>query len=359
MLEDYFNKIDVNETYSPEELGKNISHLPLEELPKEQVKVALIGVGIQTDLIRKELYKLHVGEIKEHEIIDLGNIKESIELYPALKIVTHELIGTSIIPVLIGQELDLIQPIHEGLSMHHVALNISYISSHIPTDKGELLHPLINNTFTRSQLNFIGHQSHYVSSKKLNTLYDTHHGQLRLGKLRTNLEESELFLRNSELAIMDLNAIKVAEAPAKKEINSSGLTSEEACQIARYAGMSDYNKCFGLLGFVARLDDRNKTAQLCAQILWYFFQGAVKRIDDQPNSHIEFIKYRCDFDDTSTPILFLKSKKTDRWWMKIEHPAEPDNADLAIIVPCTYEDYLISANGDTPDRYLNALRLLK
>jgi hypothetical protein len=45
--------------------------------------------------------------------------------------------------------------------------------------------------------------------------------------------------------------------------------------------------------------------------------------------------------------------------MKIEHPAEPENSDLAITIPCSYDDYMVAANGETPERYLNALKLLK
>jgi hypothetical protein len=45
--------------------------------------------------------------------------------------------------------------------------------------------------------------------------------------------------------------------------------------------------------------------------------------------------------------------------MKIEHPAEPNNANLTLTIPCSYEDYQIAADGETPERYLNALQSLK
>ena len=47
-----------------------------------------------------------------------------------------------------------------------------------------------------------------------------------------------------------------------------------------------------------------------------------------------------------------------RWWMSIEHPADPTNTQKKITVPCTYLDYQQAANGDTPQRYLNTLKKL-
>jgi hypothetical protein len=82
-------------------------------------------------------------------------------------------------------------------------------------------------------------------------------------------------------------------------------------------------------------------------------------MDDKPESHQDFIKYRCDFNYNNTPIVFIKSKRTSRWWMKIEHPAEPNNINLTLTVPCSYEDYQIAADGETPERYLDALQSLK
>jgi hypothetical protein len=181
---------------------------------------------------------------------------------------------------------------------------------------------------------------------------------MRLGLLKTQLEDAELYLRNSALTLFDINAIKHYEAPGKKTTQPNGLTSEESCQIARYAGMSDSAMSFGLFGYDSQYDERGLTAALCAQIIWYYLDGFHHRMNDLPGVHSDFVKYRCDFSDEQVPILFLKSKKSSRWWMQIEHPADPQDSNKQLSLPCSYMDYQMAANGETPQRYLNALKKL-
>ena len=131
---------------------------------------------------------------------------------------------------------------------------------------------------------------------------------MRLGQLKSNIEESELYLRDSNLTLFDINAIQYSDAPGKETINPSGLTSEEACQISKYSGMSDENQCFGLFGYLPLLDNNGLTAALCSQLIWYFIDGFYSRVNDKLENHQDFTKYRCDFNDHNNPILFLKSK---------------------------------------------------
>ena len=162
------------------------------------------------------------------------------------------------------------------------------------------------------------------------------------------MEDAELYLRNAAITLFDLNAIKHSDAPGKKEAQPNGLTNDEACQLARYAGLSDVSSFFGLFEYCPEHDLQNVTAKLAAQLIWYYLDGFTARTNDLPTMHNEFSKYRCDLKDNQLPILFLKSKRTNRWWMQLENHT----------IPCSYDDYQKAAAGELSERYLDALKKL-
>ena len=363
MLEHYFNKLELDLTIDQTTFGSvvdtYISHFP----NLEKAKIAIIGQSESSNAIRKHLYQLsEIGLIKD-TIVDLGNMKNhknDQDHQSALYLVIEELKNLNIVPIYIGNNINQGFSLYRGIKQTLNQMQVTCISSRIPITENQILHKITNDKSDDLCItNALAYQNHFVTSEEIDLTKNKNYKLLRLGNLKSNIEEAELYLRNSNLVLFDINAIRHADAPAKESINPSGLTSEEACQIARYAGMSDDNDCFGLFGYIPDLDDRELTAALCAQVAWYFINGFYSRMNDKPDKHPDFMKYRCDFSDRDTPILFLKSKLTSRWWMKIEHPADPNNSNLTLTIPCSYEDYLIAANGETPERYLDALQSLK
>ena len=361
MLEHYFNKINLDISSYPNQLG-SVINAHLSEFPDlDHAKVALIGYGENCNGIREHLYRLSKFNHAINTVVYLGNIKthdEEHENQSALYLIIEELRNLNIVPVFIGKELDQGFALYRGVKRSKD--QITCVSSKIPVSEKQLLNKIHGDDPENiCKINALAYQNNFVSPEELATSKSKNYSILRLGNLKKNIEESELYLRNSNLVLFDIDAIQHADAPAKETINPSGLTSDEACQIAKYAGISDNNCCFGIFGYVPQLDERELTAALCAQMIWYFVDGFFNRMDDLPESHQDFIKYRCDFSDNDTPILFIKSKRTSRWWMKIEHPAEPNNSNLTLTVPCSYQDYQVAANGETPERYLDALQSLK
>ena len=362
MIEHYFNKIDIEFNYNPDQLGYVVD-FHLKKFPTlENAKIAIIGVHEDSNIVRSQLYEHSIGSQLKNQIVDLGNIAASDqnEILAALELVISELKELNIITIVLGLRMPYINALGRGLKDHYKEIEISYVSPDLAGIKKEN----DNHFFSLpdvaiKQIHCLAHQIHFVSPDVSLIIEKDQFSQLRLGELKNTIENVELYLRESQLLLFDINAIKTSCAPGKIRVNPSGLNSDEACQIARYAGMSDDISCFGLWGFEPSLDARDLTASLCAQILWYYLDGMTNRKNDKPKLHNEFVKYRCDFSEHNTPILFLKSKRTSRWWMKIEHPAEPENSDLAITIPCSYDDYMVAANGETPERYLNALKLLK
>ncbi len=61
----------------------------------------------------------------------------------------------------------------------------------------------------------------------------------RLGHIQSKLEEAEPILRNADILSFDISAIRQSDAPACATTTPNGLYGEEACQVMRYAGMSD------------------------------------------------------------------------------------------------------------------------
>lgn len=363
MLEHYFNKLQLDFTSGESEFGSTISSYTSNFPNLEKVKIALIGQSENSNTIRKHLYKLGNISLMKNTIVDLGNIKNhenEQDFLSALYLVIEELINLNIVPIFIGKDMNQGFALYRGIKQARNQIQLTCISSKIPIAENQLLSRITEDEAQKiNAIHILAYQSHYATPEKLDLSKNKKIKLLRLGQLKSNIEESELYLRDSNLALFDINAIQYADAPGKETINPSGLTSEEACQISKYAGMSDDNQCFGLFGYLPQLDNNELTAALCSQLIWYFINGFYSRMNDKPENHQDFMKYRCDFSDRDTPILFLKSKLTSRWWMKIEHPAEPNNSDLTLTIPCSYEDYLIAANGETPERYLNALQALK
>ena len=365
MLEEYLERIIPADDYQSYELGYGLE-MYSDQLPSLTNKtVALLGIEPKdqnrntSGKIRKQLYKLTSIPQLSVGLVDLGNIKEGAtpaDTHLAIKEVSEALLKKGIVTVLLGSHLDQGEALYEALEVDHSNIEISLVSSHIPVMEFQLLNRICSKESNNLlNINAIGFQSHFIAPKALDIFENLNFGYLRLGRLKASLEDSELYLRNSALTLFDIGAIKYSDAPGNKRASPCGLEGEEACQIARYAGLSDDLKSFGLFGYDQEHDHRGMTSQLCAQIIWYFLDGFVNRINDKPSSHDEFVKYRCDITENQPPIIFLKSKKTSRWWMQI---AKVKNSDEAITVPCSYSDYQQAVDQEIPDRYLRAIKQL-
>jgi hypothetical protein len=125
--------------------------------------------------------------------------------------------------------------------------------------------------------------------------------------------------------------------------------------LARFAGMSDMLNSIGFYNFNPNEDIKGITAHQVAQMVWYFIEGVKLRKQDYPiTSEDNFYHYTTSID--SEYFTFLKSKKTERWWMKI--PVKRNESTIYHLIPCTYEDYNTARNGEIPEPWMrNVLRL--
>ena len=164
----------------------------------------------------------------------------------------------------------------------------------------------------------------------------------------------EPVLRDADIVSIDMSAAKNSEAPATKNASPNGFTGAEMCAVSRYAGISDKVTSFGIYEYNAIYDDKNQTAQLISQMIWYFIEGVNYRANDYPfGVKDRYQKYIVPIDDQV--LNFHKSNKSGRWWMEIALNEHNKNKRHTLI-PCTYEDYISATNQEIPDRWIRTLK---
>lgn len=365
MLQQYFTIVKDKTIYKPYQIGACIQKYDQDFPEIKEKTIVLFGVKdvhSSPSVVRKHLYTLAASTSLEKILIDLGDIPEGktpADTNAAIKSITADILAKGSIPILLGSHLDQGEALYGAFGEENEPVELSLISSHLPLLEYELLHRICTSEPNYlNNINAIGFQAHYIPPRALDMLENLNFNHFRLGNIKTQIDEAEIYLRNATLTLFDLNAIRHVDAPGTSIVQANGLTGEEACQLARYAGHSDTLRCYSLLGYDASRDESELTAALCAQLIWYFADGVINRMNDTLGAHTDFVKYRCDFSKDDVPILFIKSKRTARWWMSVEHPADTENTGETVTVPCTYYDYQQAANGETPQRYLNTLKKL-
>jgi hypothetical protein len=79
-------------------------------------------------------------------------------------------------------------------------------------------------------------------------------------------------------------------------------------------------------------------------MIWYFIDGKHRSLIEAPLSQIDsFNEYHTAFNEVDT--VFLQSKKTGRWWMKL-----PNEKFIA----CSEDDYHLATKNEIPERWLRA-----
>ena len=172
----------------------------------------------------------------------------------------------------------------------------------------------------------------------------------RLGEFTNDIAVAEPIIRNANMLSFDLSAIRSSDAVANANAGPNGFYGEQACSIARYAGLNDKLTSIGFYEFNPAYDRSSQTAMLLAQMVWYFIEGFYNRKHDvplQPKS--QYLTYRTSLKEGTGEINFVKSKKSDRWWMQVPYPTGLSKNERFHMVPCRYEDYNTAVNGEIPD----------
>jgi formiminoglutamase len=304
------------------------------------------------DAVRKQLYQLYYWH-RDITIADVGNIKCGATLadtYAAIKTVVSELLQLNKTVILIGGSHDntlaqyyAYRDLKKIIEATVIDATIDLKSESPVRSQSFLMEMLTSEPNMIKHYNHVGFQSYFVHPRMLETMDKLRFDCYRLGKAKEQIEEMEPVIRNSHLLSFDIAAIKYSDAPASN-CSPNGFTGEEACSLARYAGLSPNLSSFGIYGYNARKDVKNLTALQIAQMIWYFIDGkSGSSYETALSERQNFNEYHTAFAEVDT--IFIQSKKTGRWWMELPNKK---------LIACSYNDYLFASNNEIPERWLRA-----
>ncbi len=368
-LHDFLSHVNIHslnndQGYNDGQIAKQILINEGEIPDLEKADIVLVGIcecrgsghlepsSAAPDAIRKQLYQLHYWH-KEVTLADVGNIKTGATLndsFAAITTVVAELLALNKTVVLIGGSHDVTLAQYFAYRKLKKVIEATCIDATIDL-RGEsnlrsenfLLEMLTGEPNMVKHYNHIGFQSYLVHPHMLETMDKLRFDCYRVGRVKETIEEMEPVLRNSHLLSFDMNAIKNSDAPANT-CSPNGLSGEEACTLARYAGMSSNISSFGLYGYQPNEDRQELTAKQMAQMLWYFIDGKSRSKQEALLQNTQdFNEFNTVFAEVDT--RFLQSRKTGRWWMQL-----PDKT----IIACSYTDYLNASRNEIPERWLRA-----
>lgn len=369
----------VGETFYSSQFGKTMQAyetvFPDLESPETKPQMVIIGVEEERgsvnnagtkkspNAVRKHLYNLYQGDYAI-KIADLGNIKagETIrDTYIAIKLVVEELVKDGIVPILIGggQDLTYAQYMaYEGLEQR---VEVAVIDARFDLDQDNAENTLLDsNTYLNHiilhqpdylfNLSNLAFQTYLVSKESINMYDKLFFSTMRIGMMSGKLDQAEPLIRAADMVSFDIGAIRASEAPGNANANPNGLYGDEACQLARYAGMSDKCSSIGFYELNPTFDPMGHTASLVAQMIWCFIDGYYNRKNDAPLiPKSAYVIYRTTLENEDYELVFVKSKKSDRWWMQVPYFGSKSVNERYYWVPCRYEDYQQAVGGDMPD----------
>ncbi|OIO99566.1 MAG: hypothetical protein AUJ98_10760 [Bacteroidetes bacterium CG2_30_33_31] len=322
-----------------------------------------IGTEEAPAAVRKFLYSLF-SFTHRLKIIDIGNIEAGNTIddtYYAARNVIAELLENKIIPIIIGGSQDLTYANYLAYQKQGKIVNLTTIDSSFDLGNAE---EIFNSQSHISKIilhqpNFlfnltnIGYQSYFVDYEAINLMKKLYFDVYRLGIVHADMEKTEPLIRNSDIVSFDLSAIRQSDAPGNLNASPNGFYGEEACQIARYAGISDKVSSIGFYEFNPLVDKNNQTAYLLSQMIWYFIEGFYNRKGDAPHKDkSDYLKFIVPIDQNIDEIVFYKSQKSSRWWMEIPLTSnEFEKYKRHFMVPCSYQDYEDATAGEVPDRW--------
>jgi arginase family enzyme len=366
--------LDFVSDLSSQHLGSKFVLHTKDDFPDlKQIKIAIIGVlenrgnktakrEVDLDTIRKELYSLFPGNW-ESSLADLGDLKSGNTIqdtYYALQKIVSFLLKNNIIPIVIGGSQDLTYPLYRAYDDLEQMVNLVSIDSKF--DFGKETDEITSNSYLtkivldepNNLFNFcnIGYQTYFNSQEEIDLIEKLFFDSYRLGEVANTIAIAEPNFRDADLVSLDLNAVKSADSGNLSTFNPNGFNGKEICTLSRYAGISDKVTTFGIF-------NHNNSVQesvLIAQIIWYFIEGVNYRSNEYPfGSRENYLKYIVPLEEQE--LVFYKSDKTDRWWIKIPFISNVNNKlKRNTLLPCSYDEYLSACNQELPERWWKAQR---
>lgn len=344
-------------------------HIALIGVPESRGSNENKGCATAPDHVRKFLYQLKKLDYP-YKIVDLGNLipgEKLSDTYAAVSTIMAELLKEKVLPIIIGGSQDITYAQYAAYQKMEETVNIVSIDSHF--DLGTTEEKIHSKSYLGKIIlhepnflfNFsnIGYQTYFTGTDAIELMEKLFFDTYRLGHVRKDIEETEPIIRNADIFSFDISAIKQSDAPGNTHASPNGFYGDEACQISRYAGLSDKLTSAGFYELNPEVDLRGQTAHLVAQMIWYFIDGFYNRKKDMPfTDKKSFTKYRVAIKKTDHEIIFFKSHKSDRWWMEVPYQNSKTRYHRHHLVPCSYKDYEVACSDEIPDRWWQAFQKL-
>jgi len=385
-IKDYFDPVSIESSGSehlaeqavfPHNIFVHTESSPVSDISKSRVAVFGVPEGRNSagtgtmkgpDAIREQLYKLAriPGKLK---ITDLGNMKKGVSFNDTIAGLTDILCwlaGEDVFPVIIGGSSALVAAIdaaftrlRNSYSLIAVDPRIDFINENSKTDSFNYLYNLLHShKSTFGHYINVGYQTYLNDQQVINRFLKRKSELVRIGDARRAIHLTEPLFRDSQAAVFDISAVRQSDAPGSASPSPNGFYGEEICLLARYAGISDSLKVFGLFDVNPDFDLRSQTSALAAQMIWFFLEGFSQKQYETPVLSAadsgRFIRYHVRVTDLDDDLIFVKSNLTDRWWMEI-HGGEGDSRYIA----CSHEDYLKAGRNEVPERWVTGYNRLK
>lgn len=313
--------------------------------------------------IRNQLYQLYFPA-NRIQIADLGHFTGSIEELPEILLRIRQY-GS--LPLLISPAQSLTVQIYLSYCLKEETINFVSVDDQpdlqehagIAGENNWLTHIIAHTPNYLFNYSLLGQQNYLSNPDQLKTLQDFHFDLLRLGQIRNAIDQTEPIFRNADFFSFDVSSIRNADSPASFRSGPNGLYAEEACQLMRYAGLSNKINS-GIIAGWSPLSSNQQTNSLVAQLIWHFLDGYASRIPDgKIGNESDYTIYKVSSSEVEDELVFYKNNRNGRWWMNVPSHMRSHGKPLRYhLVPCNYQDYQQAMKGDIPDTWWNTYQKL-
>lgn len=333
MLENWLSKVNPEITsripnLSPDSIGQVIKVHKSIFPDIEDCQIVLCSDNHEhMDQIRLQFYEMY-HHLDNLYLADLGDLRNN-DVNFIISLFT-ELLESKLLPVLITSDPKIINTFHFALNAFEKSFESLYC--------GKRTSFYSQNDFGLcKRVTSLGAQGHLNPLSKLNQS-----DIVRLAQVTSQIEEAEPYTRITDTICFDLNIMQHSDIPGHKDASPNGLNAQEFTQLFRFFGFNERLKCLFIYNYNSEYDFNRQTAQLIAQGLWYFTEARNQCILDNLDHSEEFNEFLVDIDGLTEPLVFLKAKKSGRWWIK--------EAGAAEMIPCTHKDYLVACQNEIPEK---------
>ena len=249
-----------NETLNIAQTMEDAIYINADKMPDwKNAKIAIFSVSsTENDFalpIRNEFYNLFSG-YSSNFVVDLGILKYGVDASETIfriKEVCRELMQHNCIPLIIGENHAYDFGIYQAYEPKPT--NILCLDARIDlldSDDENLKH--IKNIILHEPnylFNYahLGYQSYLNPPESFEMLEKLNFDKLRLGEIYNDIKKVEPIIRFANMISFDVSVIKHQDFVAKNDSSPFGITAEQSCQVAWYAGLNNQCTSFGIFSY--------------------------------------------------------------------------------------------------------------